>query len=145
MAPRVAKLPTTVLFNGTAGDSRKLDAAFRAPPCLARDLSPWIPLIGFCLSFPPSRRPRRLGPYVEHFSFFEHSGAIREAWGHPAISVADRPTDRLPRCRWSSVDAFDAAAFSPTDVVVIPASSEVGVLDIGYCACGIRQLTSPPH
>ncbi|KAL1528373.1 hypothetical protein AB1Y20_009725 [Prymnesium parvum] len=30
MPPRVAKLPAEVLFNGTAGDHRKLDAAFRA-------------------------------------------------------------------------------------------------------------------
>ncbi|KAL1527349.1 hypothetical protein AB1Y20_016019 [Prymnesium parvum] len=46
MAPRVAKLPANVVFNGTAGDSRKLDATFRASLLgegpLAVDPAHWI-------------------------------------------------------------------------------------------------------
>ncbi|KAL1499775.1 hypothetical protein AB1Y20_012461 [Prymnesium parvum] len=46
MAPRVAKLPASVVFNGTAGDSRKLDATFRASLLgegpLAVDPAHWI-------------------------------------------------------------------------------------------------------
>ena len=40
--------------------------------------------------------PGHVYPYAEHFAFFEHSGAFREAWPPPAISVAHRPTDRPP-------------------------------------------------
>ncbi|KAL1495734.1 hypothetical protein AB1Y20_016597 [Prymnesium parvum] len=77
--------------------------------------------VGPDLTLPPAKRPRGAG-----------SSSQNAAPSSPLAS----------RCRWSSVDAFDAAAFSPTDVVVIPASSEVGVLDIGCLALleGIRHV-----
>eukprot|EP00966_Prymnesium_polylepis_P107006 2478084-Prymnesium_polylepis.1 len=36
-------------------------------------------------------------PVFEHFAFYEHSGAFRDAWSGPACSVADRCTDTPPR------------------------------------------------
>ena len=58
------------------------------------------------MATPPLRRFEReiyapipkdfIFPYFEHFSFYDHHGSFREAWPHPACSVADRPTDVEP-------------------------------------------------
>ena len=58
-------------------------------------------------------------PRFERFAFFEHRGSFRDAWGIPACSVADRPTDVPPADGnyHFVMDVFDFLAVYPYPII----------------------------